>query len=145
MPRERFYVEVAPGYVRLRHQLGLRTKFGRGRLGPLLDQVVRQLEDREVAGESIEFERLDPDEEARLLAEEEAERRWNEEAFFDSLEPWEIQETSSPRSLRRPGKRPRHGWVAAPRGCRTGAGGRCGAGSCPCPSTCSATGPSGSR
>jgi hypothetical protein len=41
MPRERFFVEVAPGYVRLRHQLGLRTKFGRGRLGPLMDQVVR--------------------------------------------------------------------------------------------------------
>ena len=35
LPRERFYVEVAPGYVRLRHQLGLRTKFGRRRLGPL--------------------------------------------------------------------------------------------------------------
>lgn len=55
-------MEVAPGYVRLRHQLGIRAKFGRGRLGPLMHQVVRQLEDLEEAGESIEFERLDPDE-----------------------------------------------------------------------------------
>jgi len=99
MPRERFYVEVAPGYVRLRHQLGLRTKFGRGRLGPLLEQVVRQLEDLEEAGQSIEFERLDPDEEARLLAEEEEDRRWNEEAFFDSLEPWEIREYFESKEL----------------------------------------------
>lgn len=29
---ERFYVELAPGYIRLRHQLGLRTKFGWGRI-----------------------------------------------------------------------------------------------------------------
>ena len=79
MPRERFFVEVAPGYVRLRHQLGLRTKFGRGRLGPLMDQVVRQLEDLEEAGESIEFARLDPDEEAEILAADEQERRRNEE------------------------------------------------------------------
>lgn len=92
MSRERFFVEVAPGYIRLRHQLGIRTKFGRGRLGPLMQQVVRQLEDLEEAGESIEFEPLDPDEAAQLLAEEEEERRLNEEAFLDSLEPWEIQE-----------------------------------------------------
>lgn len=92
MPRERFFVEVAPGYVRLRHQLGIRTRFGRSRLGPLMQQVVRQLEDLEEAGESIEFEPLDPDEAARLLAEEEEERRLNEDAFIDSLEPWEIQE-----------------------------------------------------
>lgn len=68
MPRERFFVEVAPGYVRLRHQLGLRTKFGRGRLGPLMDQVVRQLKGLEEAGESIELNRLDPDEEAEIMA-----------------------------------------------------------------------------
>ena len=61
--------------MRLRHQLGLRTRFGRGRLGPLLDQVVRQLEDLEEAGESIELNRLDPDEEAEILAGEEQERR----------------------------------------------------------------------
>lgn len=53
MPRERFFVELAPGYVRLRHQLRIRTKFGRSRLGPLMQQVVRQLEDLEEAGESI--------------------------------------------------------------------------------------------
>jgi len=64
-------VEVAPGYVRLRPQLGLRTKFGRRHLGPLVMQVVRQLEDLKEAGESIEFERLDPDEEAAILAAEE--------------------------------------------------------------------------
>ena len=63
MPRERFYVEVAPGYVRLRHQLGLRSRFGRGRLSWLEMQIVRALEDMEEAGESIDFEPLDPDEE----------------------------------------------------------------------------------
>lgn len=90
MARERFFVEVAPGYVRLRHQLGLRTKFGRGRLGPLLDQVVRQLEDLEEAGESIEFNRLDADEESEILAASEAERHWNEELFLDTLDPDEV-------------------------------------------------------
>jgi len=99
MSRERFFVEVAPGYVRLRHQLGIRTKFGRSRLGPLMQQVVRQLEDLEEAGESIEFEPLDPDEAARLLAEEEEERRLNEDAFLDSLEPWEIQEYFESKEL----------------------------------------------
>lgn len=77
MARERFYVEVAPGYVRLRHQLGIRAKFGRGRLGPLMHQVIRQLEDLEEASESIEFNRLDPDEEAEILAAEDQERREN--------------------------------------------------------------------
>jgi hypothetical protein len=99
VPRERFFVEVAPGYVRLRHQLGLRTKFGRGRLGPLMDQVVRQLEDLEEAGESIEFNRLDPDEEAEILATEEQERRWNEELFLDTLEPDEVAEYFGSKEL----------------------------------------------
>jgi hypothetical protein len=61
-------VEVAPGYVRLRHQLGLRSKFGRGRLSWLEMEVVRQLEKLEEAGELIEFGPLDPDEQAWLLA-----------------------------------------------------------------------------
>lgn len=98
MPRERFYVELAPGYVRLRHQLGLRTKFGQGRLGPLMDQVVRQLEDLEEAGESIEFAHLDPDEEAEILAAKEAERRWNEELFLDTLDPDEVADYFEGRS-----------------------------------------------
>jgi hypothetical protein len=92
VPRERFFVEVAPGYVRLRHQLGLRSEFGRGRLSWLETEVVRQLEDLEEAGESIEFEPLDPDEEAAILAAEEEERRWNEEAFLDSLSNEEVAE-----------------------------------------------------
>jgi hypothetical protein len=47
MPRERFFVEVAPGYLRLRHQLGLRSKFGRGRLSWLeVDQDVWHQLDR---------------------------------------------------------------------------------------------------
>jgi hypothetical protein len=99
MPRERFYVEVAPGYVRLRHQLGLRTKFGRGRLGPLLDQVVRQLEDLEEAGESIEFNRLDPDEEAEILAADEQARRENEELFLDTLDPDEVADYFEAKEL----------------------------------------------
>jgi hypothetical protein len=99
MPRERFYVEVAPGYLRLRHQLGLRTKFGRGRLGPLMDQVVRQLEDLEEAGESIEFARLDPDEEAEILAVEREERRWNEELFLDTLDPDEVADYFESKEL----------------------------------------------
>ena len=99
MPRERFYVEVAPGYVRLRHQLGLRTKFGRGRLGPLMDQVVRQLEELEEAGESIEFNRLDADEEAEILAAEEQEHRENEELFLDTLDPDEVAEYFESKEL----------------------------------------------
>ncbi|MHB1534197.1 MAG: hypothetical protein ACYC1D_06215 [Acidimicrobiales bacterium] len=85
-------MEVAPGYVRLRHQLGLRSKFGRGRLSWPEMEVVRQLEDLEEAGESIEFEPLEPDEEAAILAAEEDERRWNEEAFLDSLSNEEVAE-----------------------------------------------------
>lgn len=57
---------------------------------------MRQLEDMEEAGESIEFNRLDPDEEEAILAEEEAERLWNEEAFFESLSPEELEESSQP-------------------------------------------------
>ena len=86
MPRERFFVEVAPGYVRLRHQLGIRAKFGRGRLNPIMAQVVRQLEDlEEEQGEPLVFGPPDPDDWAELMAEEERERRQNEEAFLDSL------------------------------------------------------------
>lgn len=99
MRRERFFVEVAPGYVRLRHQLGLRTKFGRRYLGPLIMQVVRQLEDLEEAGESLEFERLDPDEEALILAAEEEERRWNQEGFLDSLSNEEVAEYFEAKEL----------------------------------------------
>ncbi|MGC8513975.1 MAG: hypothetical protein ACP5P1_13235 [Acidimicrobiales bacterium] len=56
-------------------------------------EVARQLENLEEAGESIEFEPLDPDEEAAILAtEEEEERRWNEEAFLDSLSNEEVPE-----------------------------------------------------
>jgi len=97
--RERFFVEVAPGHVRLRHQLGLRTRFGRGRLGPLIDQVVRQLEDLEEAGESIEFNRFDPDEEAEILAAEEQERRENEELFLDTLDPDEVADYCGSKEL----------------------------------------------
>jgi hypothetical protein len=99
VPRERFFVEVAPGYVRLRHQLGLRSKFGRGRLSWLEMEVVRQLEDLEEAGESIEFEPLDPDEEAAILDAGEEERRWNEEAFLDSLSNEEIAEYFEAKEL----------------------------------------------
>ena len=99
MPRERFFAEVAPGYVRLRHQLGLPTRFGRGRLGPLMDQVVRQLEDLEEAGESIEFNRLNPDEEAEILAAKEQERRDNEEFFLDTLDPDEVAEYFGSKEL----------------------------------------------
>ena len=99
MPHERFFVEVAPGYVRLRHQLGLRTKFGRGRLGPLMDQVVRQLEDLEEAGESIEFDRLDADQEAEILATEEAQRRGNEELYLDTLDPEDVADYFEAKEL----------------------------------------------
>ncbi len=108
-PRERFYVEVAPGFVRLRHQLGIRARFGRGRLGPLMEQVVRQLEDLEEAGESIELNRLDPDEEAEILAAEERALRENEELFLDTLDPDEVPTTSKPRSWKQPGRPPRSG------------------------------------
>lgn len=45
MPRERFYVELAPGYVRLRHELGYRTLYGRRRLGLIETLVVRAMEE----------------------------------------------------------------------------------------------------
>jgi hypothetical protein len=124
MPRERFFVEVAPGYLRLRHQFGLKTKFGRGRLGPLMDQVVRQLEDLEEAGESVEFAPLDPNEEAEILAAEEAERRWNEELFLDTLDPDEVADYFEGQELE---------------AARKAAGERCGAGCFRCHSNCSAT------
>ncbi len=90
VPRERFYVEVGPELVRLRHQLGLRTKFGRDRLGPLMEQVVRQPEDLEDAGEPIELSRLDPNQEAEILVAEEEACRENEELFLDTLDPDEV-------------------------------------------------------
>lgn len=90
--RERFFVELAPGYVRLRHQLGLRTRFGRGRLGPVMTQVVQSLEDIEEAGDPIVFERLDPSEQAELLAAEEQGRREAEEAHLDTLDAAEVRE-----------------------------------------------------
>ncbi len=99
VPRERFYVEVAPGFVRLRHHLGLHPKFGRGQLGPLMEQVVRQLEDLEEAGESIEFNRLDPDEEVEILAAEEQARRENEELFLDTLDPDEVADYFEAKEL----------------------------------------------
>lgn len=45
MPRERFFVELAPGYVRLRHQLGHRTLYGRRRLGVIEALVVQAMEE----------------------------------------------------------------------------------------------------
>ncbi|HLY83709.1 MAG TPA: hypothetical protein VKQ71_12020 [Acidimicrobiales bacterium] len=76
MPRERYFVEVAPGYVRLRHQLGMRAKFGRGPLRGIMAQVVRQLEDiEEEQGEPLVFGPPDPDDWAGLMAEEERERQ----------------------------------------------------------------------
>ena len=123
MPRERFYVEVAPGYVRLRHQLSLRTKFGRGRLGPLMGQVVRQLEDLEEAGGSIEFARLDPDEEAEILAAEEEERRWNEELFLDTLDPEEVADYFESRELEAARQAAEEKLGRGARGCRSAAAG----------------------
>lgn len=89
MPRERFYVEIAPGYVRLRHQLSIRTKFGRGRLDPITAQVVRQLEDMEERGESIECGPPDPDDWAEIVAEQERQYLENLEAFIDDVGPEE--------------------------------------------------------
>lgn len=60
---------------------------------------MRQLEDMEEAGESIEFEPLDLDEEAAILAAEEEERRWNEDAFLDSLSNEEVAEYFEAKEL----------------------------------------------
>jgi hypothetical protein len=124
VPRERFHVEVAPGYVRLRHQLGLRTKFGRGRLGPLMDQVVRQLEDLEEAGESIEFARLDPDEEAVILAADEDDRRWNEELLLDTLDPEEVADYFEAKEFEAARKAAEERLGRGAKGCRSAAGRR---------------------
>ena len=92
MPGERFYVEVAPGYVRLRHQLGIRARFGRVRLGPVMDQVVRTLEDMEEDGEPVEFGPLDPSEAAAVLAAEEQQRRDALHAYLDTLGPQDARQ-----------------------------------------------------
>ncbi|MGC8513155.1 MAG: hypothetical protein ACP5P1_08990 [Acidimicrobiales bacterium] len=76
--------------MRLRHQLGLRTKFGRDRLGALMEQVVRQLENLEEAGEPIELNRLGPSQEAEILVAEEEARRENEKLFLDTLDLDEV-------------------------------------------------------
>jgi hypothetical protein len=55
--RERFYVELAPGYVRLRHQLGYRTTFGRRRLGMFEEMIVKAMEQADLAGEPVEIGR----------------------------------------------------------------------------------------
>jgi hypothetical protein len=62
-------------------------------------EVVSALEDMEDAGESIEFGPLDPDEEAMIVAAEEEERRWNEEAFLDSLSNEEAREYFEAKEL----------------------------------------------
>jgi hypothetical protein len=64
-----------------------------------MDQVVRQLEDLEEAGESIEFARLEPDEEAEILATEEQDRRWNEELFLDTLDPDDVADYFESKEL----------------------------------------------
>lgn len=70
MPRERFFVEVTPGYVRLRHQLGMRARFGRGPLNGIMAQVVRQLEDLEdEQGAPLVFGPPVPDHWAGIVAE----------------------------------------------------------------------------
>jgi hypothetical protein len=85
---ERFYVEVAPGFVRL----GLRTNFGRQRLTLLEEQVVRSPEDMEEGGESIEWEPPDPDDFAWLVAREDEERQFAEDALQSSVDPLELVE-----------------------------------------------------
>ncbi len=84
---ERFYVEVAPGYVRLQHQLGVRTFFGRGRLTAIEQQIVRSLTAIDRAGQPIEWSTPDPDEYAELLASEDRARQEAEEAVLDDLGP----------------------------------------------------------
>lgn len=95
--REKFYVEVAPGYVRLRHQLGLRTKFGRRRLGYLELQVVRQLEALEEAGVEIDWEHPDPEELAAIIAEEERERRQIEFEYVSTIDEGALHDMKQAR------------------------------------------------
>jgi hypothetical protein len=97
--RERFYVELAPRYVRLRHQLGLRTVFGRRRLGPVQSRLVRAMEEAEEAGQSIVIGPPDPDEYAELLAREEAVRREVEDDYRASRDRSYIDDPRADRDL----------------------------------------------
>jgi hypothetical protein len=89
--RERFYVELAPGYVRLRHQLGLRTKFGRRGLTPLEARLVRCMEAAEDAGQPVDFGEPDPDDLERLLGWERQNQKAADEALA-AMDPWELEE-----------------------------------------------------
>ncbi len=57
--------------------------------GPVMDQVVRTLEDMEEAGDPVEFDPLDPSEAAAVLAVEKQERREALDAYLDTIEPQE--------------------------------------------------------
>jgi hypothetical protein len=118
--RERFYVEVALGYLRLRHQLGLRTKFGRRRLKPLELQVVRALEDLEDAGETIDCEHPDPDELQAMIAEEERERRRPRMTSCRASTSGSFRSTARRVISKLTGRLRPRGWAAAPRACRSG-------------------------
>ncbi len=98
---ERFHVEIAPGYVRLRHELGVRTFFGRGRLGLIEGQLVRSLTELDRAGQPIEWDSLDPGEFAEILAAEDEARRDAEEACLESLGPLSPSEYLEARDLLR--------------------------------------------
>jgi hypothetical protein len=132
-----------PGYVRLRHQLGLRTKFGRRGLTPLEARLVRSMEAAEDAGETVTFGPPTPTTLSgwwprTARTKRQPQKPWRRWTHGRSRSTW-------PPSTWRPPSRPRpNGWAEAPRACRNGVAGRCGGGCCPSPSTCSATGRCGS-
>jgi hypothetical protein len=98
---ERFYVELAPGFVRLRHELGVRALFGRRRLGPIQEQIVRSMTETDRSGQTIEWGEPDPVEFAELLADEEQARREAEEGYLESLGPLSVDELIEARDLLR--------------------------------------------
>jgi PAS domain-containing protein len=88
MPRERFYVELAPGYVRLRHQLGYRTLYGRRRLGVIETLVVQAMEEADEPLEPVQvgLSPDDPDYDPGLeAAAEKAEQEAAEMEYLSSL------------------------------------------------------------
>jgi hypothetical protein len=98
--RERFFVELAPGYVRLRHQLGYRTPFGRRRLCIFEKMIVEAMEQADLASEPLEIgPPEDSDDYLELVAADEAARQEAEEEFFASLSPWEAVECLEARDI----------------------------------------------
>jgi hypothetical protein len=118
--------------------------FGRRRLGPVQSRLVRAFEDAEEAGLSIVLGPPDPDEQAELLAREEAVRREVEDDCRASRDRSYIDDPRADRDLAAAKEAAAERMGRGRRACRSAAGGRCGGGCCRSPSTCSANGHCGS-